>query len=77
MCLYSIFNANSFEESIKLTISFGGDTDTNACIVGSMVEAFYGIDEKLKQTAMEKLPHKFIKIINLFYQKVNNYHFIV
>jgi len=71
LCLYSIFSVNSFEESIKLAISFGGDTDTNACIVGSMAEAFYGIDEKLKQTAMEKLPHKFIEIINLFYQKVN------
>ena len=30
-CLYSVFNTNSFEESIKEVISYGGDTDTNAC----------------------------------------------
>ena len=46
VCIYSLFKANSFEESIRLAISFGGDTDTNACIVGGMAEALYGIDEK-------------------------------
>ena len=30
-------------ESIKETISLGGDTDTNACIVGGMVGAYVGI----------------------------------
>ena len=61
LCLYSLFTSNSFEESIKLAISFGGDTDTNACIVGSMAEAMYGISEDLKQKAvefMEKQRHK-------------------
>ena len=32
--LYSLFKSNTFEDCIKLAISFGGDTDTNACIVG-------------------------------------------
>ena len=67
LCLYSLFNSNSFEESIRLAISFGGDTDTNACIVGSMAEAVFGIDEKLKNQAMKKLPTKFKDIINRFY----------
>ena len=43
-CLYALFASNSYEESIKKVISFGGDTDTNACIVGSMAEVLYGID---------------------------------
>lgn len=68
VCLYSIFNTNSFEDSIKLAISFGGDTDTNACIVGSVAEAFYGIDKNLKQTAMKKLPPQFVKVVNKFYR---------
>lgn len=71
LCLYSVFNSNSFEESIKLALSFGGDTDTNACIVGSMAEAFYGIDENLKLSALNTLPHKFIDIINKFYKTIN------
>lgn len=70
LCLYSIFNSNSFEESIRLAISFGGDTDTNACIVGSMAEAMYGIDEKLKEKALLKLPNEFLKIIKAFYKNV-------
>lgn len=70
LCLYCIFQANSFEDSMKLAISYGGDTDTNACIVGSMAEAFYGIDNKLKQKAISKLPPQFIQIINKFYQKI-------
>lgn len=72
LCLYSLFNSNSFEESIKLAISFGGDTDTNACIVGSMAEAMYGIDEDLKQKAISKLPEVFQKIIKDSYKKINS-----
>ena len=68
LCLYSLFKSNSFEESLRLAISFGGDTDTNACIVGSMAEALYGIDENLKEQALSKLPEKFINILNKAYK---------
>lgn len=71
ICLYSLFNSNSFEESIRTAISFGGDTDTNACIVGSMAEAMFGIDEELKQKALSKLPSEFIDIIKKVYEKIN------
>ena len=71
LCLYSLFNSNNFEESIKTAISFGGDTDTNACIVGSMAEAMYGIGEELKQKALSKLPKKFIEILNKSYEQLN------
>lgn len=71
LCLYSFFNSNSFEESIRLAISFGGDTDTNACIVGSMAEAIYGIGDELKQKALAKLPPEFVEILNKCYKKVN------
>jgi len=70
VCLYSLFNSNSFEESIKLAISFGGDTDTNACIVGGMAEAMYGIDEELKEKAISKLPEEFIEILDSAYELV-------
>lgn len=63
VCFYSLFNSNGFEDAIRLVISFGGDTDTNACIVGSMAEAFYGVDMKLKKQALSKLPSNFVKIL--------------
>lgn len=72
LCLYSLFNSNSFEESIRLAISFGGDTDTNACIVGSMAEAMFGIDENLKKQALSKIPKKFIDILNKVYNKIED-----
>lgn len=69
ICLYSLFNSKNFEESIRLAISFGGDTDTNACIVGSMAEALYGIPDEMKPKALSKLPNEFIEIINKCYDK--------
>lgn len=72
VCLYSLFKANNFEDSLKLAISFGGDTDTNACIVGSMAEALFGIDEELKNKALTKLPTEFKKLIKDFYNRVKN-----
>lgn len=71
VCLYSVFKAKSFEDSIKIALSFGGDTDTNACIVGGMAEAIYGIDENLKQQALKKLPKKFVEVLEKCYYKVD------
>lgn len=70
ICLYCLFRANSFEESLKLALSFGGDTDTNACIVGSMAEALYGISDKLKQIALSKLPTEFVNLLNKGYAQI-------
>lgn len=72
VCLYSFFNSKSFEDSISLSLSFGGDTDTNACIVGSMAEAYYGIDDELKNKALSYLPSNFQKTITDFYHKLQS-----
>lgn len=32
----------SYEQCIEQTLQFGGDTDTNAAIVGGMIGAYYG-----------------------------------
>lgn len=69
-CLYALFSSNSFEESLKKVISYGGDTDTNACIVGSMAEALYGINEELIKEASAKIPKKFVKKLELGYSKI-------
>jgi ADP-ribosylglycohydrolase len=71
-CLYALFTSNSFEDAIKTVISYGGDTDTNACIVGSMAEALYGIEPHLVEQATEKLPSSFVKKLNQGYSSINN-----
>lgn len=72
-CLYALFNSNSFEDSIKAVISYGGDTDTNACIVGSMAEAMYGIDKNLIAEVNKKIPKQFVKTLELGYKKIKKY----
>ena len=67
-CVFAAFNSNSFEESIYKVLSYGGDTDTNACIVGSMAEALYGIDPELIKKAKEYIPKDFIKILDKAYK---------
>ncbi|MBP3432042.1 MAG: ADP-ribosylglycohydrolase family protein [Clostridia bacterium] len=71
LCFFALANADNFEDCIKLAISFGGDTDTNACIVGSMAEAFYEIDEELKLKAKSKLPNEFLPIFEEFENRRN------
>lgn len=67
-CLFALFSANSFEESIKNVLSYGGDTDTNACIVGSMAEAMYGINPDLIEKAKKKIPKEFTQVLERAYQ---------
>lgn len=69
-CLYALFSSNSYEEAIQKVISYGGDTDTNACIVGSMAEALFGIDESLILLANQKLPIGFADLLNTGYSRV-------
>ena len=71
-CLYALFTSNNFEDAIRAVISYGGDTDTNACIVGSMAEALYGINSELIKQAEEKIPKQFIKTLNNGYSKIKN-----
>ena len=68
VCLYSVFETESFEGCIKTALAFGGDTDTNACIAASMAEALYEIDENTKKLALSKLPEDLQKIVNQFYE---------
>lgn len=69
-CLYALFSSNSFEESIREVISYGGDTDTNACIVGSMAEALYGVSDELIDRANSKLPREFVDKLALAYDMI-------
>lgn len=67
-CLYAVFSTDSFESALREVISYGGDTDTNACIVGGMAEAFYGVDQSLIDMAKEKIPKKFVKVLEKAYK---------
>ena len=65
----AFFESESFEDAIRNAISIGGDSDTIAAITGSIAEAYYGISDKLKETAVSYLDERLLKIYNDFNNK--------
>ena len=58
-----------FEDAIRNAVSLGGDADTQACIAGSIAEAYYGIPEDIKQQARLYIPEPLFEIVSDFYDK--------
>ncbi len=62
--------SNSFEDAIRKAVSIGGDSDTIACIVGGIAEAFYKrIPETIRKGALTRLDDRLKGIIEAFYGK--------
>jgi ADP-ribosylglycohydrolase len=60
-------NANDFEQTIRLAISIGGDSDTIACIAGGIAQAFYGkIPDHMQMQAKTRLSLEFLQILDRF-----------
>lgn len=47
--VYCLINFDKYSEAIEWVIKQGGDTDTNACIVGAVYGAYLGMDNLLKE----------------------------
>ncbi|WP_072031629.1 ADP-ribosylglycohydrolase family protein [Anaerovibrio sp. RM50] len=67
----AFLEGEDFEDVIRTTISLGGDTDTLACIAGSIAEAYYGIPDELVAECRNNLPEEMITIVNRFYEVVD------
>ena len=62
--------ADSYEETIRNAITMGGDTDTMACMAGSIAEAFgYEIPDKLR-SRLGKCPEDMVQMIINFNLKL-------
>lgn len=66
LALYLASLSSDFEDAIRRTVAYGGDTDTLGAIVGSLAEAQYPIPEIMKQKARTYLPPEMIDILNQF-----------
>lgn len=71
--LYLLFSSDSFKEAVLKAVAIGGDTDTTACITGSMAEALFGIPKDLKNQANEFLPLEFKANLVNGYSKIKKY----
>lgn len=67
LAAHLFFQSSSFEDAIRLAVSYGGDSDTLAAIVGGMAEAYYGVPEELWFKVEKLLPESMLKIIDQFY----------
>ena len=74
--IYAFLISNSFEDTIRTAVSIGGDTDTIACMAGSIAEAYYRNKETelLLKEFMSKdyLGRNEKKLVNRFYRLIKN-----
>ena len=72
MALRCFMDANSFEETIRLAVLCDGDTDTKACIAGSVAEAYYPVPEWMIEKAISYLPDDMLNILGQFYERIQD-----
>lgn len=53
-------------DAIRNAVSLGGDTDTTACIAGSIAEAFYGCTDEEKRAVETRLPEEMLTVLAAF-----------
>lgn len=64
--LIAAFEGKDFEDVIRLAVSLGGDSDTLACIAGSVAEALYGIPKEIAEEALRRLPEDMRDVLRQF-----------
>ena len=69
LCFYESID---FESAIRLAISLGGDSDTQACISGAIAEAYYKyIPTYIIDNTLKRIPENFKNIITKFKSTYN------
>jgi ADP-ribosylglycohydrolase len=66
LAIMSFLSSESYEECIRKSMLYGADTDTLACMAGSIAETKWDIPKRLSKFALRKLDAKLKKKIILF-----------
>lgn len=66
LALYLASLATTFDDAIRLAVSYGGDTDTVGAIVGFLAEALYVIPVDLAEKAKAYLPQEMLDVLTRF-----------
>ena len=61
-----VLEAESFEDALRNAVSLGGDSDTLACITGSIAEPLFGVPEKIYRHELNILKSLFPKLRKLY-----------
>lgn len=71
--IMAFLDSTDYEDCIRNAVSLGGDSDTIACIAGSIAEAFYGIPQKLYDRGMSYLPPELQELVREFEKAYGNH----
>jgi ADP-ribosylglycohydrolase len=58
--------SSSYEAAIRDVVLLGGDTDTLACVAGSVAEAIHGVPQEIAIKAKRRLPPDLLAILKEF-----------
>lgn len=65
--LAAFLQSTDFEDALRNAVSLGGDADTQACIAGSVAEAFYGgVPAKIASEVMGRLDDGLREVVGRF-----------
>ena len=73
--IVAFLEGNSFEDVIRKAVSIGGDTDTLAAMAGSIAEAFYSIDEEIREETMSRLSPDLRSVVERWNAFLRDRHF--
>lgn len=66
MAIMAFLMGNDFEESIRYSMAMLGDSDSIACMAGSISAQLYGIPQQLVEEALVYLPVEMVDVLNEF-----------
>ena len=71
--IIAFLDSHDYESAVRLAISLGGDSDTIACMTGSIAAAYYGIPSwMVKYVVSEYLPQHILDVVGRFDEKYSN-----
>jgi ADP-ribosylglycohydrolase len=72
--LISFLEANDFEDAVRNAISLGGDSDTLACIAGSIAGAYYGVSPYIELESLARLDNDLREVTDRFMHRFVTRH---
>ena len=66
MAIMAFLMGNNFEESLRYSMAMLGDSDSIACMAGSISAQVYGIPQQLVEDALVYLPIEMVDVLNEF-----------
>lgn len=65
--IIAFLDADGVEQAIRLAVSLGGDSDTQAAIAGGIAHAFHGlVPEAIATPVVERLPGDLLRVLRQF-----------